>query len=124
MFRSYASASTLIFGKHEGGAAEGVGLNDVGAGCEVGAMDIADDVGAGFDQVFVAAFERGAAEVGCRQIAVLEHSAHGPIEYEDAGGEGVCQGLLTLFWAVHGYPSIINGSRSGMLAWLWRRSQP
>ena len=47
----------------EGGGAEGVGLDDVGAGLEVGAVEVEDDVGAGGDEVLVAAFEVGAAEV-------------------------------------------------------------
>ena len=51
------------------GAAERVGLDDVGAGCEVLAVDLADDVGARQDQQVVVALEiardgRGTARRG------------------------------------------------------------
>ena len=55
-----------------------------------------DDVGAGFDQIFVAAFEARAAEIRGGEIAVLEHGAHGPVEDEDAGGKGVGERSLAL----------------------------
>ena len=40
-FRSWASSARCVFGEDEGGAAEGVGFNDVGPGSEIGAMDVA-----------------------------------------------------------------------------------
>ena len=45
-------------------AAEGVGLDDVGAGREVVLVDLADGVGTRQDEVLVAALEIGTAEVG------------------------------------------------------------
>ena len=53
-----------VLGQHDGGRAEGVGLDDVGAGVEEAVVQLANLVGAGEDQVLVAAFELRAAEVG------------------------------------------------------------
>ena len=45
-------------------------------------MDVEDDIRPGEDQVFVAAFERGAAEIRRREIALLHHGPHGSVEHE------------------------------------------
>ena len=86
-----------IFGEDERRTAEGVGLNDVGTGGEIGAVDIVDDVGAGFYEVLVAAFERGSTEIRSGKIAGLKHGAHGPVEGQDAGGERVFQRPVTVY---------------------------
>ena len=57
-------------------------------------MDVEDDIGAGEDEILVAAFERGSAEIGGGEVALLEHGAHGAVEHEDAGGEGIFERLL------------------------------
>ena len=46
-------------------------------------MDLGDDVWPRDDQVVVAALERGAAEVGRRQLERLEARAHRAVEDED-----------------------------------------
>ncbi len=90
-----------VFGQHQRGAAEGVGLDHVGAGLEVRAMDAEHDVGPRANQVFVAAFQSGAAEVGGGQPALLEHGAHGPIEDEDTLLQDFSERPLTLFGCGH-----------------------
>src|SRR6202023_1215232 len=67
-----------------GSAAETVGLNDVGAGIEIFAVDVEDHVRPGADQIFVAAFQRGAAEILGGEVALLQHGAHGAVEHKNA----------------------------------------
>ena len=71
--------------------AEGVGLDDVGAGREVGVVDGLDDVGAReHDDVVVpgelttVARETLTAEVRFREAVVLDRGPHGPVEHQDA----------------------------------------
>ena len=66
--------------------AEGVGFDHVGAGFEVGAVDVRNDLGAHTEDVFAAVLVLGAAEVG-HGDALVQHGAHGPIEDEDTFGE-------------------------------------
>ncbi len=73
----------VILGEDERGPAEGVGLDDVGPGLEVAAVDRGDDVRAGQVQVLVAALERFAAEVGGAEVSGLDGRAHGAVEAED-----------------------------------------
>ncbi len=60
-----------VLGEHDRRAAEGVGLDEIGAGLEIGAVDIEDDIGPGHDEVLVAALELDAAEVLGSQISRL-----------------------------------------------------
>ncbi len=85
---------------------EGVGLDDIGAGFEVGAMNCGDHVGAGQHEMIVAAFERGAAEIRSGQIALLDHGAHGPIEDKNPVLERLEKRLLAV---VHAAVSIVAG---------------
>ena len=56
--------SQVILAEDDAGTAEGVGLDDVGARFQVGAVDVQDHVRPGLDQVLVAAFKGRAAEIG------------------------------------------------------------
>jgi hypothetical protein len=66
----------------EAGAAEGVGLDAVGPGGEVGGVDLADDVRPGAHEQLVAAVV--ALEVVGREVGVLDHRAHRPVAHEHA----------------------------------------
>jgi hypothetical protein len=73
---------------------EGVGLDEVGAGREVLAVDAGDDVGRGEDQQVVVAAqvarpvgEAVAAEVLLGEPVPLDHRAHRAVEDEDPVGE-------------------------------------
>ncbi len=79
-----ALAGEAVFVEHERRAAERVGLHDVRTRLVVLAMDIEDHVGPREHEVFVAALERGAAEVIGRKVALLDHRAHRAIKHEDA----------------------------------------
>ena len=75
----------------DGRAVEGVGLEDVGAGVEVGAVDVADDGGLGDDEQVVVALELSgvvletvAAVVLLLQFELLDHGAHRAVEVDDA----------------------------------------
>ena len=70
-------------------AAERVGLDRVGAGREVVAVDLLDDVGAGLVEDLVAALE--VVEVVQRQIGFLQLSAHGPVAHQYPLRQGVEQ---------------------------------
>src|SRR6185369_16235931 len=79
-----------VVGLRDRGRGEGVGLDDVGAGLEVRAMDRADHVGPRQDeQVAVAALRAGmvlearAAEVRLLERVALDHRPHRPVEDED-----------------------------------------
>jgi hypothetical protein len=108
-----------VFALRDARAVEAVGLEDVGAGLEVGLVDAADHVGPrDAEQVVVAlevlgvAGEALAAIVGFDQLAALDHGAHGAVEDQDAlrekgaqlgaaiglpaGSVGVCCGHASL----------------------------
>ena len=64
--------------------AEGRRLDGVHADLEERAVHALDDVGPGQDDVFVAAFELGAAEVLGGEVALLDVGAEGAVEHDDA----------------------------------------
>ena len=75
-------------------AAEGIGLDDVRPGFEVGAVDFLDYVRAGeYQQIVVAlqvtgvVLEVAVAVVGLGESVALDEAAHGAVEDEDALGE-------------------------------------
>ena len=75
----------------DGRAVEGVGLEDVGAGVEVGAVDVADDGRLRDDEQVVVALELAgvvletvAAVVLLLQLELLDHGAHRAVEVDDA----------------------------------------
>ena len=72
------SARTIVH------AAEGVGHQEVGAGLEILAVHLGDDVGAGDVEVLGAAFVLGAAVVGGREIEALQVRAARALLDEDA----------------------------------------
>src|SRR6059036_1787064 len=76
-----------VLAEHDARAAEGVGLDDVRAGGEVALVHLADHVGAGEDQVLVAALVLGAAEVPGGEIATLDVRPGRAVEDDDALGE-------------------------------------
>ena len=66
-------------------------LDDVGAGLEVGVVDLAENIRPGQGQQVVVALEGGgvvgkpvAPEIGLFKPVALDETAHGPVEDEDA----------------------------------------
>ncbi len=76
----------------DGGSAEGIGLNDVGAGLEIIAVNFFNRRRASQLQQFEAAFqiaafpigEAIASIIGLGEIEALDHGPHGAIEEDDA----------------------------------------
>ncbi len=68
-------------------------------------MNVEDYVRPGAHQIFVAAFERGAAEVVCSEVALLQHGTHGAIEHEDALRQEVAK-------CFGGFRQITHGAKS------------
>jgi hypothetical protein len=80
---------------------ERVGRNDVGAGAEIGEMDLADLLGlAQHQQIIVAAdlpvpgIEASAAVALLVEPEPLDHGAHGAVEHEDALGRELAERLF------------------------------
>ncbi len=87
-----------VIGLRDARGGEGVGRDDVGAGLEVGEMDVADRVGPGeVEQIVVAAHlavprvEAGTAVARLVEAEGLDHGAHGAVEHEDALGRGLAE---------------------------------
>ena len=81
----------LVVGEGDGRAVEGVRLEDVSAGLEVGAVDVADDLGLGDDEEVVVTLELTvvvgkacAAVVLFLQLELLNHGTHRAVEEDDA----------------------------------------
>ena len=81
----------VVIGLRHAGGVEGAGLDDVGAGFEIGPVNAAHHVGAGEDQQVVVALEvfrmigkARAAVVGLAKPVLLDHRTHGAIENQDA----------------------------------------
>jgi hypothetical protein len=81
----------MVVGLGDGRGAEGVGLDDIGAGGEVVGVDLGDEVGAGEREQVVVALEvvrvgaeAVAAEVRLGERVRLDHRAHGAVEHDDA----------------------------------------
>ena len=82
---------------------EGTGLDDVGAGLEVRAMDAGHRVRAGQHQQVVVALQvarmvrqTAAAVVGLGQLQLLDHRAHRAIQDQDAFGEQAPQFVASI----------------------------
>jgi hypothetical protein len=96
----------------DGLAAERVGLDDVGAGLEVLAMDVEDHVGPRQHEQVVVALqlaavvrEARAAEVTFLQLAPLDHRPHRAVQDQDA----LAGGMFELIESIgHEYLSICS----------------
>ncbi len=73
-----------VFGQHQRRGAEAVGFDDVGAGCEIGAVNLRNHIRPGGDQVFVAALVGGAAEILGSQLPLLDQRPHGAVQHQNA----------------------------------------
>ena len=94
-------AGEPVVGLGDAGRGEGVGRDDVGAGAEIGQMNLADLVGLAEDeQIVVAAhlpvpgIEARAAIAFLVEPERLDHGAHGAVEHENALGRHAPQRLL------------------------------
>ncbi len=85
-----------VLGQHQRGPAEGIRLDHVRAGVEVLRVHPAHEIGAGQDQVLVAALELRAPEVLGSQVLALHPGARGPVEDQNPLGEELLERLGAL----------------------------
>src|SRR5262249_43161682 len=102
----------------------GVGLDDVGAGLEEAAMDVANDVGprereqiAVVEQVFLGVAEALAADVGFAEPVAADGGPHGAVDDDDA----LAQQLLEWMQVRHGLTPLCRrwpAPPRGAASWL------
>ena len=104
-----------VIGLRDGGGGEGVGRDDVGAGAEIGEMNVAHGVRtAQIEQIVVAAHlavpgvETRAAIAFLVELERLDHGAHGAVEHQNALSE---RRLERLTHARHHVASCRTGRR-------------
>ncbi len=110
-----------IVGLGDRGRREGVGRHDVGAGPQIGEMDVADRVRPGeVQQVVVPAHlavpgvETRAAEFLLLQLQRLDHGAHGAVEHQDALRRELAEPGLDggdVCWHAHANGSFLSNAR-------------
>jgi hypothetical protein len=100
----------IEIGEHDGGPAESVGLNDVRSGFEVCAVDAVNQIRTrdGEDFRAILAAEKIRLD-GQRRL--VNHGAHGSIDDQNPGGEGVLKRLNT---AGHAANSSVTAPRGTM----------
>ena len=76
-------------------------------------MDVQHHVGPRARQVFVTALQRRAAEIRGREIPLLQHGAHGPVEDEDTAFQDLLERTLALLGCGHKEAISILSSRGG-----------
>ena len=84
--RSFAQA---MFGQGAAIAAEGIGFDGFGAGVQEGQVNLADDIGAGDDEIVDAVLIGCAAEIRGDERIGLDAGAHGAVEDDDMVGDSV-----------------------------------
>ena len=89
-----------VLPQHEGRGPKGVGFNNVGAGRQVRAVDLGDDVGPCNVQIFVATLVFRAPEIVRPQAARLNFSPHRAVHNQNAMGERRFQ-FVRAFRSVH-----------------------
>ena len=90
-----------VFSEHERSATKGIRFDDVRTGFQVFAMDSQHHVGPRDHQIFVAAFQVRSAEIGRREVRLLQHGAHRAIQDEDALTEKFAKGQALLYQVSH-----------------------
>ena len=105
----------------KGGGAEGVGLDDVGSGLEIGRVDPADRIPLGEDedvdavlQVLRVVAEGFAPETVFVETEGMDHRPHGAVENGDAGGEEVMEGLLADVTGERGHDGVGDEKPPGL----------
>src|ERR1017187_4416727 len=71
-------------------------------------MDLPHHVRPRAVQALVAPFERGPSEIRGREVALLQHGPHGPVEDEDTFSQDVGERLLTLRGCSHSRGALIS----------------
>src|ERR1039458_2108248 len=66
-----------------------IGLDDIGAGFQIRAVNAQHHVRPRFHQDFVAALQHRPAEIRGRELPLLQHGAHGAIDNQNAAVERV-----------------------------------
>ena len=90
-----------VFAHGNPAAVERVGLDHVGPGFQIRPVDSQHDVRPVNQQHLVAAFQGRPAEIRRREVLLLQHGPHGPVEHKDTSVQDVGERLLTLLGRSH-----------------------
>jgi len=104
--------------KSDGGAAEGIRLDDVRAGFEITPVDFVDEIGfreekdleAALEVFALPILEPVAAVTSLAQLVLLNHRAHGPVERDDALAHQRFERME--IFGRHGEPELNRSSRA------------
>ena len=72
----------VVFSQHQRGGPEGVGFDHIAARLQKLAMHCLHSIGAGENQIFIAALKGSAAEIIGAQIHLLQRGACGTVEHQ------------------------------------------
>ena len=72
----------VVFSQHQRGGPEGVGFDHIAARLQKLAMHCLHRIGAGENQIFIAALKGGAAEIIGAQIHLLQRGTCGTVEHQ------------------------------------------
>src|SRR5437870_4333872 len=93
--------SEAIFRKHNRRSAEAVRLDDVRSRLKILSVNIQNDIRPRSNEILIASFERGSAEILRIQVALLQHRPHRPVKHEDSLRQQLAQGFSGLVQVAH-----------------------
>ena len=98
----------IILGQHHRSSAESVGLDHIGSGFQIRAMDVNDDFGPGQGQILVAALKLRPAKIRRAQVPPLNGRPHSPIKNDNPFPEQGFE-LSNAVRCSHKFPVAKNG---------------
>src|SRR5205814_9236472 len=93
--------SEAIFRQHNRCSAEAVRLDDVRSRLKILPVNIQNDIRPRSNEILIASFERGSAEILRIQVALLQHRPHRPVKHEDSLRQQLAKGFSGLVQVAH-----------------------
>src|SRR5438477_6307378 len=93
--------SKPILRQHNRRSAEAVRLDDVRSRLKILPVNIQNDIRPRSNEILIASFERGSAEILRIQVALLQHRPHRPVKHEDSLRQQLAQGFSGLVQVAH-----------------------